>query len=88
MNNNNCVNKIKPCRTPEQLNEYQNTYYINNKDKLMEQNKAYVEANKDKTKLYQDAYREANKEKSKEYFRQRYLKKKEQRAKEKEVTLI
>jgi len=62
--NNPCVNKCIPGRTPEEYKHTENRketcvkYYQNNKDRYHEQ---YLE-NKDKKKAYDKEYREKNKE--------------------------
>lgn len=76
--NNECVNRCVPGRTEKEHKEYHDMYYKHNKEKLLKNVKEYQQANQDKIKIYQEAYREANREKSKEYFKQRYLKRKQQ----------
>ena len=58
--NNDCVNKVIPCRTVKEWRE-------DNKEILKEKNKEYREANKEYYKEYYKEYNEINKEKLKEY---------------------
>lgn len=63
-----CINRIKPIRTEQELMEYQSKY-----------GKIYRTANKEKIKEYQKTYSKEyyknNKEKLKEYYRNKYQKK-------------
>jgi hypothetical protein len=63
--NNECINKVIPCRTIQE-------WYEANKDKKNEKAKEWYEANKEKKK----AYKEANRDHINELRRQWYLKKK------------
>ena len=63
--NNECVNKYIPCRTPKE-------YYVDNQEKILLKKKEYYVDNKEKIGLRDKKYREANKEKvalrKKEYY--------------------
>jgi len=67
--NNNCVNKVIPCRT-------QKEYKIQNKEKIKIRNTKYNEYNKENIKIKHANYYVLNKEKIKEYYRLYYLKQK------------
>jgi len=57
--NNECINKIIPCRTAKEYRE-------DNKEKIKEKDKKWKENNKD----YQKEYREKNKQKIKQYMKE------------------
>jgi len=59
--NNECVNKNIPCRTPKE-------YYDDNREKRLKNNKKWNELNKEKRKQYKKEYNNENKEKAKEYY--------------------
>ena len=59
--NNQCVNKTIPGRTPAQ-------WYEENADKIKETKKQWYEANVDKIKQYYEANKEKIKEKKKQYY--------------------
>jgi len=78
--NNDCINKMLPFKTEEELKEKNNdrqkkhrnteTYKKTSKlytENTFEERKKYREKNKEKIKDYQKKYREENKEKIKEY---------------------
>jgi len=56
--NNDCINKKIPLRTPKE-------YHRKNKDKINAKSKEYYEKNKDELKTKQKEYREKNKDKIK-----------------------
>jgi hypothetical protein len=67
-----CVNKFIPLRTrkeygddnKDKINQYQEKYYQNNKDKKAE----YYQNNKDKRNQYQEKYYQNNKDRIAEYY--------------------
>ena len=63
--NNECVNKVRPTRT-------QKEYYEDNKDKILEMNRKYRSNNEDQYQKYQNQYREENKEKLQEQKKNYY----------------
>ena len=75
---NNCVNKVIPCRTQKQYREehmkdiqkWTKQNYVDNKKIILEKNKNYIENHKQERKEYMLSYREANKEKIKEQQKQ------------------
>ena len=81
---NECVNKVIPGRTPaewrEANNEYQKNYQEANQEQLKQKCKEYREANQEQIKQYQKQYREANKEYQKNYQKNYQKANKEQRA--------
>lgn len=60
IDNNKCLNKIKPGRTKKEWSQ-------DNKEKIKEQQKKYHQDNKEKRNKQSKEYRENNKEKMKEY---------------------
>jgi len=83
--NNECVNKVIPCRTKKEYREdnkeeiylKRKEYREQNKEKIKEQNKKYQEENKEKINLQRKQYRQDNKEKIKEQHKEYYEKNKE-----------
>jgi len=73
--NNNCVNKVIPCRSKkeyrddnkEHLKEQEKIYRVANKDKIKEKAKNYYIDNQDKIKIYRDNNKEHLKEQYKVY---------------------
>ena len=72
--NNDCINKVIPCRTS-------NEYYEDNKDKIQERHKKWSEENKDKMDDYYKNYRDENKDKIKKYRDENKEKNKERKKK-------
>jgi hypothetical protein len=70
--NNECINKFKPCRTYEEQKEYMKEYREANKDGMKE----YYDTNRKAILEQQKAYREANKETINEKRRQQRAEKK------------
>jgi len=79
--NNECINKKIPLRTPkeyykdnqEQINEQNKKYYQNNQEQISEKQKAYKQDNPEKVKANKKKYRENNKKKIKEYKSQQII---------------
>jgi hypothetical protein len=63
---NNCLNKVIPLRTQEELKEYHknrhSNYYNEHKEELLEKKNKYNNEHKDKRKEYRKAYYEKNKD--------------------------
>ena len=68
--NNECVNRKVPGRTPKE-------WYQNNKDKILKIQKVWNQNNKEKMKAYHELYRKENKEKKKEWYQNNKEKRKE-----------
>ena len=67
--NNECVNKIIPTRSPEEKIEYLKKYNEENKERLTKLKKQYREQNKDKLAEGKKQYYEQNKERILEHYK-------------------
>lgn len=80
--NNNCLNKIIPCRTYKEYYENNkdkwNKYYENNKEKIKEYQKEWRENNKEVIADYGKEYRENNKKIIADYRKEYYENNQEQ----------
>lgn len=74
---NECVNKYKAYTGVKTLQEYNNQYYEENKEKMREQMQQYYEANREKIREQNKRHYEANREKRIEQTKQYRLKNKE-----------
>jgi len=68
-NNIECINKVRPKRTLEEIENNNKEYYEKNKDVILEKQKIYVKNNKEYIKEQTKKYREENKEKIKEQIK-------------------
>jgi len=83
--NNECVNKVIPCRTvkeryeanKESIKEKKKEWYEANKESIDEKSKEWRETNKEHLKQKNKEWYEANKEHRKKYEKERYSIKKE-----------
>ena len=70
--NNECVNKCVPLRSPEERIEYHKEYRENNREQNIEYQKEHYQKNKERINEQQKEYREDNKElvteQKKEYY--------------------
>jgi len=64
--NIDCINKVRPKITKDEITEYIKKYYEENKEKLKEQKKIYNNEHKDKIREQQKIYNNEHKDKIKE----------------------
>tara|TARA_E500000318_G_scaffold105612_1_gene112691 strand:+ start:362 stop:907 length:546 start_codon:yes stop_codon:yes gene_type:complete len=71
--NNDCINKVIPIRTKEEIKEYQKKWYEDNKEKVNDRKRNWYEKNKEKILEYHKELYHKNKEKINEKMKEKIL---------------